>query len=134
MDHLNLPAVLAAALSSFLLGGLWYSPALFGKLWSRESGKDSGRVNAKGRHPAIVFGLSFLLALVAAFFFARMLPPTNDFTQCARTGAKVGLAFVAASFGINYAFAGNSLKLFCIDAGYHVVQFTLFGIVLGLWR
>lgn len=134
MEHINILAVLAAALSSFLLGGLWYSKALFGQVWAREARISECRVDAQGRHPAIVFILSFLLALVAAFFFARMLPPTNDFLQCARTGAKVGLVFVAASFGINYAFAGNSLKLWLVDAGYHVVQFTLFGVVLGLWR
>lgn len=134
MGTVNIWAVLVAAASSFLLGGLWYSKALFGPTWAKASGQNQGRVDAKGRHPAIVFALSFLLALVAAFFFARLLPASNDFAQCARTGAKVGLAFVAASFGINYAFAGRSLTLWLVDAGYHVVQFTLFGVVLGLWR
>lgn len=134
MENVNLLAVFVAALSSFLLGGVWYSAALFGKVWHKESGKDVARVDAKGRHPAWVFGISFVLALVAAFFFARMIPAESDLTQCARTGAKVGLGFVAASFGINYAFAGNSFKLWLVDAGYHVVQFVLFGVVLGLWR
>ena len=134
MGNVNVWAVLVAALSRFLLGGLWYSPALFGKVWQAETGRVQGRVNEKKRHPAGVFGLSFVLAVVAAFFFARMLPGSNDLVQCARTGAKVGLVFVAASFGINYAFAGNTFKLWLVDAGYHVVQFTLFGVVLGLWR
>jgi len=29
MDQLNLFAVVAAAVSSFVIGGLWYSPLLF---------------------------------------------------------------------------------------------------------
>ena len=46
----------------------------------------------------------------------------------------IGLAWVAMSFGINYAFAQRSLKLWLIDAGYHVLQFTLYGLVIGLWH
>ena len=45
-----------------------------------------------------------------------------------------GLAYVAMSFGINYAFAGRSFKLWLIDGGYHTLQFTLYGLVLGLWH
>jgi hypothetical protein len=30
---INYLAVLVAALSTFVLGGLWYSPMLFGKAW-----------------------------------------------------------------------------------------------------
>ena len=37
MDYstINYFAVLAAAVSTFVLGGLWYSPMLFGKAWMR---------------------------------------------------------------------------------------------------
>jgi hypothetical protein len=37
------------------------------------------------------------------------------------------------SFAINYQFASRSVTLTLIDAGYHTVQFCLFGMVLGLW-
>ena len=37
MPHVNWLAVLAAALSSFVLGGLWYS-ALFAKAWQAAAG------------------------------------------------------------------------------------------------
>ena len=51
---MNLRAVLLAAVSSFLLGGLWYSPALFGRLWNAENGGPP-----QSGHPAKVFGISF---------------------------------------------------------------------------
>ena len=38
MPEFNIWAVLVAALASFVLGGLWYSPMLFGKAWQRETG------------------------------------------------------------------------------------------------
>jgi hypothetical protein len=49
-------------------------------------------------------------------------------------GFMVGVAFVATSFAINYAFAQRSLKLWLIDGGYHTLQFTLYGLILGLWH
>ena len=36
--------------------------------------------------------------------------------------------------GINYLFEARSLKLFVINGGYHTLQFTLYGLVLGLWH
>jgi hypothetical protein len=41
---------------------------------------------------------------------------------------------VAASFGINYLFEQKSFTLFLVNGGYHTVQFTLYGLILGLWH
>ncbi len=131
MAAINIWAVLAAALSSFLLGGLWYSPVLFGNTWNRHAGRDP---KGKGRHPALVFGTAFVLALVAAWVFAMLLGANPPLQQSVKMGALTGAAFVATSFGINYAFASRTYQLWLIDAGYHVLQFTLFGLVLGLWH
>ena len=38
MPEISWIAVVVAAIACFLLGGLWYSPALFGKAWQREAG------------------------------------------------------------------------------------------------
>jgi len=43
-------------------------------------------------------------------------------------------AIVAASFGINYQFANRRTVLWLIDGGYHSAQFTIYGLILGLWR
>ena len=122
-------AVLLAAVSSFMLGGLWYSPALFGRIWDAENGgeKQTG-------HPARVFGVSFVFSLVAAAAFALWLGPAPTLEAAVKAGALAGIGFVAASFGINYQFAQRSFKLWLIDGGYHAVQFILFGLVIGLWH
>ena len=38
ISKLNFLAILVAAATTFMLGGLWYSPILFAKRWMRESG------------------------------------------------------------------------------------------------
>jgi hypothetical protein len=131
MSQINVIAVFVAALSSFLLGGLWYSPLLFGNAWNRAAGD----TRKKGeRHPAKVFGLSFAFALVAAFVYALLIPAASGAASAIGQGLLVGAGLVAASFGINYQFANRSDLLWLIDGGYHTIQFGLFGLILGLWR
>jgi hypothetical protein len=130
VQQVNVIAVLVAALSSFLLGGLWYSKVLFGPRWQREAG-DTRPGQA---HPAKVFGLSFLFALVAAFAYALLIPPAPDAGRAVAQGLGVGAGVVAASFGINYQFANRSTVMWLIDGGYHSTQFALYGLILGLWR
>ena len=119
--------VLLAAASSFLVGGLWYSPALFGKTWNAENGSPAG-----AGHPAKVFGISFAFSLLAAACFGVLVGASPGLDAALKTGALVGLGFVAASFGINYQFAQRTTKLWLIDGGYHVAQFMLFGAIFGL--
>lgn len=129
MPDVNWLAVLVAAVSAFVLGGIWYGP-LFKKTWCREAGID---MDAKGRHPAAVFGGAFVLSLVAAWAVAALIGRSETSLLFAvHVGLLAGVCFVATSFGINYLFAGRSLKLWLIDAGYHVLQFTLYGLVIGL--
>lgn len=127
---MNVWAVMVAAVSSFLLGGLWYSPLLFGNAWNREN----GGVPHKGQHPAKVFLISFLFSLVAVVCFSAWLGSSPSLTEALKAGALAGFGFVAASFGINYQFAQRSFKLWLIDGGYHTAQFLAFGLVLGLWH
>jgi hypothetical protein len=126
---MNIWAVLVAALSSFLLGGLWYSRSLFGRIWNFENG---GVMQSS--HPAKVFGVSFLFSLVAAMCFAAWLGKAPPLEVALRAGALAGMGFVATSFGINYQFAQRPFNLWLIDGGYHAVQFLLFGLILGLWH
>lgn len=128
MTGLFHPAILVAALSSFLLGGLWYSPALFGNTWNREN----GGVPPAG-HPARVFGVALLFSVVAAYAFAWWLGPAPSLDAALRAGGIAGL-LVACAFGINYQFAQRSLRLWLIDGGYHLAQFLLFGLVIGSWH
>jgi hypothetical protein len=127
----NWLAVIAAAMSSFVLGGLWYA-VLFGKAHQRAAGLSDEQ--ARIGNPALIFGGSFVLALIAAATFAMFLGPEVDAMTGALYGLSAGLCWVTASFGINYLFERKNLTLLLINGGYHTLQFTLFGIILGAWR
>jgi hypothetical protein len=130
MQSLNWWAITVAALCSFLLGGPWYSKALFGSAWSREA----SIIKPGSAHPAKVFGLSFVFAFIAAAGFAYWLGPNPALETALQRGLLAGVCFIATSFGINYQFANRSTVMWLIDGGYHTAQFLLFGLVLGLWH
>lgn len=132
LDAINWWAVVAAAFSSFLLGGLWYSPVLFGKAWLKETGLTEEQVQSG--NPARIYGLSFLLALVGSAVFALFLGPSPALPFAVGVGFTAGVAWVAGSFGINYLFERRSGRLFLINGGYHTAQYTLIGTILGLWH
>jgi len=127
--EVNWIAVIAAAASAFLLGGLWYSPIAFGKPWQRLNGLTNEAMAA--RSLPLVFGGSFVLSLIAAFVFAMFLGPNPELGFATGAGLGAGLAWVAASYGITYLFEGRPLGLWLINGGYHTVQFTLYGALLS---
>ena len=132
MPQVNLIAVLLCGVASLLLGGLWYSPVLFGKAWQR--GASLSDEQAKSGNMAAIFGGAFALSLVAAYVFGMFLGNSMGVHESASAGFAAGLCWVAASFGINYLFERRPVALWLINGGYHTLQFTLFGLILGLVR
>jgi hypothetical protein len=133
MNHL---AILACAVSIFLLGGLWYSKLLFVDAWARANGIDpDAKQEQGGGHPARVYITSFIMAWAAAYAFAALGGgPGHTLHHWLHHGFLCGAGIAATSFAINYQFADRSVVLLLIDGGYHIVQFTLYGLILGLWQ
>ena len=129
MPDVNWIAVLLCAVSSLVLGGLWYSPALFAKSWQAAAGLSDEQ--AKSGNMAMILGLTLVLSFVAATVFAMFLGRNFGLGPATAAGLSAGLCWVAASFGINYLFDRRPLKLWLINGGYHTLQFTLFGLILG---
>lgn len=89
---IDFPAIVAAALSGFLLGRLWYSPHLFRHPLNRAMGRDE---TSSGGHPARVFGLSFAFAFIAALAFAALLGSAPEPGPAVQPGLIISLCFVA---------------------------------------
>jgi hypothetical protein len=132
MQQVNVIAVLLCAVSSLVLGGIWYSPLLFAKAWQRGAGLSDEA--AKSGNPAVIFGGAFVLSLIAAYVFAMFLGYSMPLAGALGAGFSAGVCWVGASYGINYLFERRPFALWAINAGYHTLQFTLFGLILGLLR
>jgi len=126
-ETINWFAVAVAAFATFVVGGPWYG--LLGKRWQRAM----GITQPERGHPVRVFGLAYVFSFIAAGCLAALLGPEATAQSGLIVGATVGACIVAASFGVNYVFANRSLVALLIDGGYHIVQFAVFGFVLGAW-
>jgi hypothetical protein len=128
----NFLAALVAAFSTFLVGGLWYSPLLFAKPWMKAVGIQEGDLKqGMGR----VFGGSFVLSLIGAVNLAFFLADGKPNVVWGMTaGALAGIGWVSTALGTTYLFERRPLKLYLIDAGYHAVSFVIMGAILGAWK
>lgn len=130
MPEINWLTVLAATVAAFVLGGLWYSPLLFARTWQSAAGLSDEQL--KSANMALVFGGAFVLAFVASAVFAAFLGPDPGVQFGTAAGFAAGLGWVATSFGINGLFQREKASLVLINAGYHTLQFTLIGLIIGL--
>ena len=128
---INFLAVLVGAAGMFLIGGAWYSPMLFGTAWQRLVGLSDEQLSSALPR---VFGGSFALALIIALNLAAFLGPEATAGFGTAAGLAAGLGWVAMGMGITYLFERRPFRLFLINAGYHVVTFTLMGALLGAWH
>lgn len=131
MGTVNWFAVAAAALSSFLIGAIWYGP-LLGKVWMRASGVT--REKAAEFNIARVLGLSFVLQVIAAAVLALFIGADATPAFAVFAAASVGLFWVAPALGIVGLFEQRPFTHWAVNAGYNVVAFTTMGVILGLWR
>jgi hypothetical protein len=129
LSKINYLAVLISAIASMVLGGLWYSPLLFAKVWMKENGFTEESM--KGRNPLTPMISAFLLNIVMAFNLAMFLGESSDFVWGLTAGALAGVGWVAISIGISYLFEGKSFKLFLINGGYSALNLIIMGGIIG---
>jgi hypothetical protein len=131
-QNLNWLAIVVAALSAFVLGGLWYSPLMFVKRWMKEAGitEDSTKKNNVYK----LFGLAFILSFIASFFLAMFIGANAGAGFGALAGFMAGFGWVFTFFGISYLFESRSMAHFLINSLYSVVSLTLMGFIIGVWQ
>ena len=142
MTSINWLAVIVAGISAFVLGGVWYSPTLFGKAWMSENIltiEDIKKGNASKK-----FGWSFILSLFMAANLAMFLAdsPETCPDDCAqRTDVAWGTiaGFLAGlwpfcGIAIVALFEHKSARYIFINGGYLLVALTLMGAIIGVWR
>ena len=129
---INWLAAIVAGLAGFGVGGLWYSPLLFAKPWAKMMSFDP---KSPGGYPVpVAMGGAALLSVIAAIIFAIFLGPNPSLSYAVGAGLACGIGWIGTSIFTNGLFQRLPLELMLINTGNHVVQFLVFGIILGLWH
>ncbi|MFS2190454.1 DUF1761 domain-containing protein [Mucilaginibacter sp. Mucisp84] len=129
---INWLAVVVAALSAFLVGGFWYSPALFANAWMADNKLSSAELQASSKGRA--FGFTAFFSIIMAVNLAMFLAvPTTTATLGTLWGFLAGI-WTFCAIAIHSLFELKSWRLIFINGGYSVVSLTLMGLILGAWR
>jgi membrane-associated HD superfamily phosphohydrolase len=133
MNQVHWPAILAATVAAFVIGGLWYSPALFGKMWMR-SNRFTDQDLAKGNQGKI-FGIAFVFTLIMAINLAMFLANAKTNASWGATaGFLAGFGWVALGIGIVALFERRPWSYIFINGGYMTVALVVMGLIIGAWR
>ena len=142
MGTINWLAVLVAGISSFVVGGIWYSPGLFGKAWMKDNNftEEEIKKGNKGK----IFGWTLIFSLLMAANLGMFLadPPATCPVNCAPRadiswGAMAGFLagiWTFCAIAIHSLFELKSWRLILINGFYSVVALTLMGAIIGMWR
>jgi hypothetical protein len=142
MPQVNYLAVVVSGVVIFVLGGLWYSPVLFARPWTRLMGKTEEEMKAYMASPKaksempLLYGAALVTALVTAWVMAIVV---NHFgNPSALRGAEVGtlcwLGFAATTSFATALFSMQPKALWVINSAYNLVSFILAGVILAIWR
>ncbi|GAO42232.1 hypothetical protein FPE01S_01_12450 [Flavihumibacter petaseus NBRC 106054] len=135
ISTVNWWAVLVAGLSAFVIGGIWYSPGLFGKAWMKENQltEETIRQGNKGK----IFGFTAIFSLIMAANLSMFLVDTPQLKTDVSWGMTAGFlagVWTFCAIAIHSLFEQKSWKLILINGGYSIVSLVIMGAVIGLWR
>lgn len=127
----NYLAVLTATGAYFLIGGLWYSPVVFGKAWMEASG-----IRPEGGPSPVLYLFTLATEFVAALglaFLARAAA-VDTVGEGLLLGAVAGVGFSLTALWVTQAYESRPLALKLINGGYHVVALLVVGIIVAIWE
>jgi hypothetical protein len=132
----NYLAVVVAGVAAFMLGALWYSPALFARQWVAAQGHTPEKLAAMRQQMTKTYAISFVCFLVTAWVMAVLISRVG--VTGALGGMKLGgitwLGFAATIGLTSNLYSGKPLTAFLIDAGYQLVYLIVMGVILAVWR
>lgn len=129
LQNIHWIAILFAALSTFIIGGIWYT--VFKKQWLECNQFSEADLNK--RNMPKIFLLTFLFSILMSFNLALFVGK-SDVIFGAIAGFLTGFGWVAFAIAIIALFENRPLKYIIINGGYMIISFTVMGMILGGWK
>jgi hypothetical protein len=138
-SSVNWLAVIVCVVVSMITGSLWYNPRTFFPTWWKGIGKtgEPGMQGNMGTTWTLTILSSFVQAIAMSFMVNAMGSLMTGGVSAA-TGAMTGFmlwfGFIMPTYLVNKLFAGHGFNVWAIEVGNHLVNFVLFGAILGAWQ
>jgi hypothetical protein len=138
--QVNMWAVLLAALSSMVVGSLWYMPATFGEAWQRLSKVKIDRNKMTPGMMTWMYGSVFVASLLTAYILAHVTYLANQFfgntffNDAIQTAFWLWLGFTAARIYVHDTFEMRRKKLTLLNASHELVTVLVIADIIGLLK
>lgn len=127
----NWLAIFVSTLVGYVIGGLWYSPVLFGNAWMQEHGYTPESLGSPTKAMSHTFVTSFVSAWVLAVIIKGM--GVTGFMDGLTLGCLLGIGLMFATRYSDGLYNNQSLKLALIEGGYRAVYVATVVVILTLW-
>ena len=135
--EVNWLAVVLAAVSSMVVGTIWYSDAVFGKAWKKMAKLDEKRMKTDA---PMALAIAFLSSLVMAFVLAHLSFIAHSFygnsflSDTLQTAFWVWLGFQGLRIIMRGAFEQRRKKLTLMAAVNELVTIMVMALIIGLLK
>lgn len=135
----NYFAVLLCAVSSMIIGSLWYGP-IFGREWMKLVGFTPQSMEKAKKSMTQTYILMFISSLVMAWFLFHFIwyaaPGSYTLFISIKVAVYAWIGFIATVSFTKYLFSPEkkSAKLLYIETGYHLVSLIAMGAIIFLLK
>ena|SRR5665213_979968 len=132
--HIAVIGVLLAALSAILIGMIWYSQPVFGKVWMKMIGTKDKEMKARMGMATVVL---IIVALITAYVLAYFIVYTHSYTgggwiaAGAETALWAWLGLAVTTIVAHGVFDPRDRMVMYINIGNRLVTLLAMGLIIG---
>ncbi len=137
MDYtsVNFIAILVCGIMAMIVGGLWYSPILFGKQWIAMSGVSQAKLEEGKNKMFVSYVINFVASLIMFYVLAHFvqLAKAVSWTEGVTTGFWLWLGLVAPTSLGSVLWEQKPWLLWVLNNSYYLLMLMAAGAILAVW-
>ena len=132
---INLVGIVLGAISNMVIGAIWYSPMVFGKIWMNLAGITQKEIESGKKQMPKIYSMAFVGALITAYILAIFLDLVGAATigEGLQIGLLVWLGFVATTTLSTVLFENKKTNLYLLNNGYNLLSILVMSVILILF-
>lgn len=125
--------LLLSAAASVVLGGLWYSPLVFGTLWMREIGLTEAKMKNMSTTPAQAIGIAIVLGVLFALLMNLLFTWVGVHTVAQGTllSGVCCVTFFIVPLLVHSVFEDGSKKVWALYAAHELILSLIVGAIVA---
>lgn len=136
LPHINYLAVIAATISTMIVGSIWYTPKVFGNYWMKKAGvTPTGRMSDATVPIIVTVLVSFVTAWVLAgsVYLSQYFYHGSFLLNALATAGILWAGFTAARFVTHDAFDRRPSGLTILNIAHELMTVLIMALIIGVW-